>query len=175
MRIRTFLPAYVVCAALLPWIGGCANFDILSPTLLQDLGLSSEVSSTPGEAPAILLEVENQTQSVVEMRVTWRDGNGERQERTRTLGAGAKYAEAVVCPVEEVTLGDVGNLDAVGAIVRLGGGGANDAFIEVEPFGVLLQEDVNYSCGDSVNFAIVNSNATRSGFQIIAFIRRAAL
>jgi hypothetical protein len=71
-----------------------------------------------------------------------------------------------------MTLGDVGNLDATGAIVRLGGGTADDPYIEVEPFGVLLQEGINYDCGDVITFTILPSSATLSGYQSFAFIRR---
>ena len=71
-----------------------------------------------------------------------------------------------------MTLGDVSNLDAAGAIARLGGGGSADPFVEIEAFGVLLQQGINYDCGDSVTFTILPSSATLSGYQVFAFIRR---
>ena len=45
--------------------------------------------------------------------------------------------------------------------------------IEVEPFGVLLRNGANYDCGDGVTFAVTNSGATLSGYQVFAFIERA--
>ncbi|GAF86848.1 unnamed protein product, partial [marine sediment metagenome] len=45
-------------------------------------------------------------------------------------------------------------------------------YIEVEPFGVLLQEGINYDCGDVITFTILPSSATLSGYQSFAFIRR---
>ena len=108
----------------------------------------------------------------MEFRLTWRDGDGQIHERTGILGVGDKYSEALICPIEEMTLGDVGNLNAIGAIVRLWSGTAFDAFIEVEPFGVLLQEEINYDCGDVITFTVLPSSVTLSGYQSFAFIRR---
>lgn len=163
----------VVLLAGLPFWAGCAFAEgFLNPAFLQTLGLGVTVADLPGEAPALVLEVQNDTDRVVEFRLTWRDGEGEIQERTRSLGVGAKYSEALICPIEEMTLGDVSNLSAVGAIARLGAGQATDPFVEIEPFGVLLQEGINYDCGDSVTFTILPSSATLSGYQVFAFIRR---
>jgi hypothetical protein len=166
----------VIGAALLvgsSLAGGCvAAGDFLNPAFLSVLGLGAQVANLPGEAPAILLEVENDTDRVVEFRVTWRDGESEIHERTGALGLGDKFAEVLICPIEEMTLGDVSNLDAVGAIARLGGGGSEDPYVEIEAFGVLLQQDINYDCGDSVTFTILPSSATLSGYQVFAFIRR---
>jgi hypothetical protein len=166
----------VIGAALLVGLslaGGCvAASDFLTPTFLSVLGLEAQVASLPGEAPAILLEVENDTDRVVEFRVTWRDGESEIHERTRTLAVGDKFAEVLICPIEEMTLGDVSNLDSVGAIARLGDGGSEDPYVEIEAFGVLLQQGINYDCGDSVTFTILRSSATLSGYQVYAFIRR---
>ena len=163
----------VMLLAGLPFISSCVNAEeLLNPAFLQVLGVGERASNLPGEAPAIVLEVENGTERVVEFRLTWRDVESRIQERTWTLGVGEKYSEALVCPVEEMTLGDVSNLDAVGAIVRLGSGTANDPYIEVEPFGVLLQEGINYDCGDSVTFVVWPSQATLSGYRIFAQIRR---
>lgn len=157
----------------LPFLSSCLTAgDLFNPAFLQALGGGERVANLPGEAPAIVLEVENGTQRVIEFRLTWRDVESRIQERTRSLGLDEKFSEALICPVEETTLGDVSDLDATGAIVRLGTGTADDPFIEVEPFGVLLQEGINYDCGDSVTFTVLPSSATLSGYQIFAFIRR---
>jgi hypothetical protein len=63
-------------------------------------------------------------------------------------------------------------LSAAGAVVRLGTGSAEDPIVEVEAFGTLLRDEVNYVCGDEVTFAVGLSSATASGYQVIAFIRR---
>jgi hypothetical protein len=171
-RRRTIALAGALLAGILA-AGGCADIqNLFNPAFLQAVGAGEAAATFPGEAPAIVIEVDNGTQRVIEFRVTWRDIDGEIQERTEALGLGAKYAEALICPIEEMTLGDVGNLDATGAIVRLGGGTADDPYIEVEPFGVLLQEGINYDCGDVITFTILPSSATLSGYQSFAFIRR---
>ena len=160
----------IVAAASVP---GCGNIQAyFNPTFLSTLGMGESVANQPGEAPAIILEIENETNRVIEARLTWRDGEGEIQERTRSLGAGDKYAEAIICPIEELTLGDVGAMSETGVIIRMGFGGPNDAYLEVEPFGVLLQQGVNYDCGDTVTFKVMPSSATLSGYQTFAFIRR---
>jgi hypothetical protein len=96
-------------------------------------------------------------------------------QRTDDLAPGAKSGATFICPVEEITLGDVSDLTAIGAVVRIGSGGGSDPVIEVDPFGVLLREGANYDCGDRVTFRVVESDVSLSGFQIIAFIERSGL
>ncbi len=169
MRMGLVLAATLVSATV-----GCVGLtDLLNPTFLAALSPGGGVADAPGEAPLVVLEVENGTSHVVEYRLTWRDSEGDISERTGTLAAGGKYAEAVICPVQEMTLGDVSNLNATSAVVRLGDGSVLAPFVEVEPFGVLLQDGINYNCGDVVTFRVLPSQATASGYQIFAFIRRA--
>ena len=150
---------------------GCFNpASLLNPDFLSTIGLGAKVAITPGENPAVVIEVQNQTARVVDTRLTVRDSAGNVSERQYTLGVGQKRAEAWVCPVEAMTLGDVSDLSSTGAIVRLGNGNPDDPFVVVEPFGVLLQNEINYTCGQKVNFSVVNSGATQSGYQIFAFV-----
>lgn len=153
---------------------GCtsAATALFNPDFLALAGVGSRVASLPGDAPALLIGIENRTAEFVEIRVTWRDGNGAITSRNKVLGSGQKLVEAVICPVDELTAGDVGNLTSIGARVLFGNGTADDPFIEVEPFGVLLQDGANYDCGDAVTFAVVPSANTRSGYQLFAFIER---
>ncbi len=172
-RVRHQAAVALAAALAAASTGGCPVVgSLLNPELTSALGLSSRASELPGEAPAVVFEVDNQTGRPIEFTLSWRDADEQIQQRRRILPDGEKFAEAVVCPVSEVTLGDVSNPEAVGAIVRLGDGTPNDPFIEVEPFGVLLQDGINYDCGDVVTFAVRPSGATDSGFQIFAFIRR---
>lgn len=170
---------FVAGLATVSALVGCTGFgNVFNDEFLTQIGLGERVPTLPEEAPAITIEIENQTNRVIEYRISWRAGDADSLEffeRTGTLAEGDKLAEAVICPVSEMTIGDVSNLDAAGAIVRLGGGGPDDAFIEVEPFGVLLQNQVNYNCGDAVTFAIVPSAATSSGYQLFAFVRRSGV
>lgn len=176
-RSTRFRKASIAIAGYLAALsmGGCTSGNLLNPSFLAALGGGQQAASLPGEAPVLVLEVENSTTSVIEFLLTWRDGEGEVSQRSRTLLAGEKFAEAVICPVEEVTLGDISNLDATGAIVRLGNGNPEDPFVEVEAFGVLLQEFVNFNCGDSVTFEIRPSSATLSEFRIFAFFQSSGL
>lgn len=164
------------CAALLS-LAGCG--EILNPQVVSTaLGTGGPAVSLPGDAPALRVGVENRTARTVQMLVSWRDADDQVQQSLFTLQAGASNSQAVVCSVPELTLGDVGNLESIGAVVVLGSGTVGgdgtpiDPVIDVEPFGVLLREGANYNCGDYVNFAVVRSSATRSGYQVIAFIQR---
>jgi hypothetical protein len=140
---------------------------------LTALSMGSRAASMPGDAPAVLVEVENRTSRRVEAQLSWRTEDGEVHFEVFGLAAADKSTEVLICPVDEITLGDVGDLTQPGAFVRLGNGGSNDPFIEVEPFGVLLKDTANYNCGDSVTFTVQASSKTLSGYQIFAYIRRA--
>ncbi len=178
MQLRTRAGLALSGTLVLAWLaGGCIPpSELFNPDFTQALlGGGASVAAAPGEAPLMVMEVENATRHVIEYRLTWRDMDGMIQERTGVLGVGDKYAEAVVCPVQEMTLGDVSNLSATSAIVRLGEGGATDPYIEVDAFGVLLQEGINYNCGDVVTFRVMQSEAALSGYQVFAFVRRAGV
>ncbi|MBI5863741.1 MAG: hypothetical protein HZB38_04390 [Planctomycetes bacterium] len=155
-------------------LGGCITpTEFFNQEFLAQVGLSAGAANLPGEAPAVIVEVENRAGRVVEAQVTWRGPDGLVEERILVIPVDAKVSEAVICPVDEMTLGDVSNPNATGAYVRLGNGGAADPFIAVEAFGVILKEGVNYACGDSVTFTVMPSSQTLSGYQAFAFIRRA--
>jgi hypothetical protein len=104
---------------------------------------------------------------------------------TVMLQAQQHNAQLLVCPVTEITLGDVTNLSQSGAWVVLqdvqaaaldqAGAPVNVPFVDVEPFGVLLRETVNYECGDELQFLVQPSGATRSGFGTEVLIRRSGV
>jgi hypothetical protein len=170
--MRTIAGVSVVLVGAL--MGGCPDFSaLLNPQFQYDVGASKPVANLPGEAPALLVAVENRTNRTVEMVVSYRDIDQAVHSFTEVLDPGQKSAQALACPVPEITLGDVANLDQVGARVRLGTGLPTDPFIEVEPFGVLLVNEANYNCGDEVRFVVQASGATSSGYQTIAYIQRA--
>lgn len=169
-RQRFWLAALCVGAAI--FAAGCVELGILNPQFAAALGLSPGAATLPGEAPAVLAVVENRTNRVVEMVLSSRREDEEVRFDFFTLPPDSSRALALVCPVEELTLGDVTDLDRIGALVRLGNGAAADPFIEVEPFGILLKDGQNFNCGDSVTFAVAPSGATPSGYQIFAFIDR---
>lgn len=172
----------VLLAGLLP---GCAALtDIISPDLLTTLTGGQFVNSLPDEAPGLLVSVENRTARWAEITVSYRDADGGVETYTTSLNPGNKSGQMLVCPVEEITLGSVTNLDTVGAVVALvqdttgfevdetTGRFIGLPLIDVEPFGVLLREGVNYDCGDSILFVVRPSTATPSGYETIAFFRR---
>jgi hypothetical protein len=169
LKLRTWLLASL-CLSL----SGCGLVGgLLDPGLIDTLGLGSRAASLPGDAPAVLIAFENRTGRPATATISYRIGTDRVLTSTVNALPGDKLAEAFVCPVSEVTLGDVSNLTQSGVIIRLGNGTDADPFIEVEPFGVLLRENQNYSCGDSITFTVSPSSETRSGFRVFAFIQRA--
>lgn len=152
-------------------MGGCPLLSVLNPDFVVSSGLSDGAASLPGEAPTLLVQLENRTGRPVDYLLTWRDGDGNPGERLRSVRAGETTAEALPCPISEITLGQVGDPSAIGALVVLGEGNAGDPFIAVEPFGRVLQEGINYNCGDSLTFSVRSSGETASGYQAFAFIR----
>lgn len=153
---------------------GCGSVSgFLNPEFLTSLGIGESVATLPGDAPAIVLGVENRTSRTIEAVVSYRVGVDAVSTFVAVVEPGETTARAVTCPVDAITLGDVNDLSTVGALVRLGNGTPQDPVIEVEPFGVLLRNGANYDCGDGVTFAITNSGATLSGYQVFAFIQRA--
>lgn len=163
---------WIALAAGLASAGCGFSSQLFNAEFLNTIGFGGQAASLPGEAAAAIVGVENGVANVIEFRLTWRDANGRVQERIQTLEPGVKFAEAVICPMEEVTLGDVADLTSTGAVVRLGGQTSADPVIEVEPFGFLLQEGINYDCGDSVVFRVMTSGETASGYRIFAYLQR---
>lgn len=172
-HLRSFrLPAAVAGAALLASSFGCSiTSEFFNPEFLSTLGAGSTVAVFPGNAPAIRLEVENRTRNVIEANLAFRDANDEVRVRPIVVDVGDTYAEAIICPMSEVTLGTLNQATSVGAYIRLGGGTQADPLIQVDPFGTTLLADVNYSCGDIVTFTVQPSSAASSGYQIFAYIR----
>lgn len=158
---------------------GCSSpLDFLNPTLLSALGAGQRVASLPGDAPGLLVAVRNGTDRWVDMVVSYRDIDDNVVNYTTVVKSGDKTAQMLICPVKELTLGDVANLGTPGVKVYLVSGAtgaaglANAPFLEVDPFGTLLRVGVNYDCGDEVLFTVEPSGAARSGYQTRAEIRR---
>ncbi len=155
---------------------GC-SFDplsILNPDFLTTI-LSSTTggsSGLPGDAPGVVISVENLTARWARVVVSYRDADENARSFTATVGPGDKTAQMIVCPVREVTLGSVADLESPGAVVFLADSISADTdldtlpFIEVDPFGVLLREGINYSCGDGLAFDIRETpGQTSSGYR----------
>ncbi len=166
-------------------LGGCSTpLNLLNPDFAAAIGLGEQVASLPGDAPGLLVTVQNRTSRWVGMTVSFRDGNNNVDQFTETLAPMDNSGQMLPCPITEITLGDVANLQQSGAVVYLADlstttnnqGTAvtaeNAPFVAVEPFGTLLREGVNYDCGDKLIFVVEPSGATLSGFQTLVYIRR---
>ena len=154
---------------------GCAGdiTNLFNDEFLNQLGVTQRAATLPGAAPAIVVHVENRTNRTIDAVVSMRLGGDDVDSFLTNVPPGGSTGRVVLCPVTEITLGDIADLGRVGAVVRLGDGTPDDPTIEVEPFGVLFKDGANYDCGDSITFAVVQSSNTASGYQTIAFVQRA--
>ncbi|MBK9128612.1 MAG: hypothetical protein IPM13_12565 [Phycisphaerales bacterium] len=164
------------------WAGlaGCGEAGgILNPSFVAVLSGSDQAASVPGNAPGIVIYVHNQTDRWATMTISYRDQDGSVQQYTTTLNPGDKSGQLRLCPIEEITLGSVADLREVGVRVGASTGArpadlASAAVIEVEPFGVLLRDQVNYLCGDSLTFVVRPSTSrpsSASGFETLVYFR----
>jgi hypothetical protein len=159
---------------------GCGSSltNLFDDDFLRALGIGEQVATLPGDAPGLLVTLENVTEQWVSMVVAYRDSDDQAQIYTSTIAPATQTAQMLVCPISEITIGDVSGLDQSGVRVYLadltGVADPNSIpYIEVEPFGSLLQEGINYDCGDGLTFTVQRSLQTRSGYQLYAYIRRA--
>ena len=179
MCCRKRLLACLAGAGLAVALAGCGGAldvtNLFNPQLLSSLGLNGTVATLPGQAPGLLVTVDNRTSLWAGLTVAYLDPNGNSQTYTTTLAPGDTSGRMLVCPVQQITLGDLSNLQQSGAVVYLGSGGnlTSAPTIDVEAYGTALRAGVNYDCGDEIIFAVVPSSATQSGYQTYAFFRRA--
>ncbi len=180
MKARGVLAVVAVSLALGGPGAGCISpAEFVNPELVSALVGGQSVAVLPGTAPGLLVWVENRTNRQAEVVISYRDANDSVKSYTTAVSAGDKSGQMLICPVKEITLGSVSDLTQPGAHVALSENidvsvpAAAIPYIDVEAFGVLLREGVNYDCGDSLLFVVQPSGMTRSGYETIAFFRRA--
>ena len=138
------------------------------------------MSSLPEEAPGILVEVQNQTDLWIRVVVSYRGSSSTTENYTAFVAPRRKSGQMLSCPISEITLGDVQNLEATGARVFLADNVTDSStldsfpYIEVDAFGVLLQDEVDYECGDGILFTVQASSLAASGYQTFAYVRPSA-
>lgn len=164
--------AAIAVVGLLP---ACdSGLGLLNPDFVELLRPGSSAKGIPGDNPAILVYVQNLTDRWAVMTVSYRTGDDAVVQYSTSLNPGDKSGQVIVCPVTEITLGSVSDLSEVGVRVGARRGPLTadplqEPFIEVEPFGILLVEDVNFGCGDSLTFVVQPSDSSSSGFGTIAY------
>lgn len=162
-------------------MSGCGNLTgIFNPDFLGSLTGGATVSTVPDDAPGIVVWIDNRTSRYARAVVSYRDIDNNVRNFNVILAPGDQTGRMLVCPVTEITLGDVADLKAPGAIIYLTDDLADNQdfadvpFVEVDPFGVLLREEVNYDCGDGLTFSVRETpGETRSGYRTRAEIQRA--
>ena len=184
MLARRGLTATIGCLAAVTLMAGCTGqlMNLLNPDMLSALGVGTRVSSLPTEAPGILVEVENQTDLWVRVVVSYRGSSSTPENYTAFVAPRSKSGQMLSCPISEITLGDVQNLETPGARVFLADNVTDSStldsfpYIEVDAFGVLLQDDGadNFDCGDGILFTVQTSSLAASGYQTFAYVRPSA-
>ncbi len=177
MRIpRRYRVALICLGAAL--IGCQTGLGLLDPEFVELLRPGDSARSIPGDNPGLLVYVENRTDRAALMTVSYRTSEDAVETYTTSLNPGDKSGQVLVCPITEITLGSVADLSEVGVrVVATPGviGAGVDITqlpgIEVEPFGILLTSDRNFSCGDSLTFVVQPSSTSRSRFGTIVYRR----
>jgi hypothetical protein len=153
---------------------------MLNPDVFSTLGLETQAATLPGvETPGLLVSVENRTGRWATMTVSYRTSGDQTETFSTSLAPHDKSAQMLICPIVEITVGDVSNLKQSGARIFLidtvtdPNDLATAPFIDVDAFGQPLREGVNYDCGDGVTFTVQASSSAQSGYQVFAYIRRA--
>jgi hypothetical protein len=158
--LRTLLA--LTFGAVLTWGGvglGC------NPSFVQSLGGAAALPTAPGQAPYILLRLTNaisvppsasasQPATVptgVGYQLTWRYAGG--QTGAWNIGSpGLSPSEdigmLVDCNMTIITLGNINDVTADGAWLIYG----NNTTQPLEPFGKILQNGVDFRCGDTLTF-----------------------
>lgn len=164
-------------AIVLPLGIGCTNFQVanlLNPNFLAEVTDTTSPASLPGQARSILVTFESRLNNPTQFTISYRTLNNEIPAPfSGSITPNSQLATAIACPILEITCGDITDLSAGGVFVGLAGQTDNDPFIAVEPFGILLREGVNYECGDGVTFVVLESQATASGYRVLAFVEEA--
>lgn len=174
-RSATRIVRLAAIASVSALLGCQSGLGLLNPEFAELLRPGSSAKGIPGDDPAILVYVQNLTDRWALMTISYRTSADEVVQYTTSLNPGDKSGRVIVCPVTEITLGSVSDLSEVGVRVGARRGPLSTAdplqepFIEVEPFGILLVEDVNYSCGDALTFVVQPSDSSSSGFGTVAY------
>ncbi len=173
LRILTALFLGVIMA----WGGvgfGC------NPNLTQSLGGTANLPTAPGETPYVLLRMTNAITGPtigglptgapvgVNYLITWRYAGGT-TDMWGTSGGGLAATEdlgvLIPCNVTVITMGDVDDLTADGAWLAYHG--ALDFVQEaLQPFGKLLQNGVDFRCGDVLTFVTYNDSSNARGYSV---------
>jgi hypothetical protein len=160
--------------AALTWGGaglGC------NPNLVQSLGGESNVPTAPGQNPYILVRLVNAVSvpasvsgtipipSGVGYLATWRYAGGQRDVwgiGGGGLAATEDYGRLVDCNMTVITLGDIDDLTVAGAWLIYGG----NVTQPLKPFGKLLQNGVDFRCGDVLTFVTYYDPSSSRNFAV---------
>ncbi len=151
-------------------------------TFLSSTGMSSYVPSTPGANPYIILRFTNSIlgpdQSPDELNqpgeacfwATWRYAGGGLDsiggKGTNDMGAGMDYGVVLPCDLTVMTVGNVDDLTQPGAWITYNPGGESNVLQALPPMGRVLQNGVDFRCGDVITFMLEPNNAIPARFDI---------
>jgi len=145
-------------------VGGCNLVSqSLNPQFMEVLG-TPFAPIAPGTAPFVLIRNINMTDQRVLFNFEWIPaGTLASANFGFNVSAGLDGGVLVTCPVSQMTLGDLDNPTATGALVIFD----DNTRQEIPPLGRILREGIDYFCGDVVIFAAVRDTSTVGGYSTI--------
>ena len=158
------VPALGVVLAWSTFAGvGCSG------EFLDNLGLNSQVPTTPGQNPYIVLRwtnsVEGPDQSGDEpndpagvlFSSTWYYAGGSKDQFSwggAGLAEGEDFGILLPCTVTTLTVGDVDDTTSTGAWLSFASTDSSYVVTPLPPFGKNLSNGVDFRCGDVITFMI---------------------
>lgn len=154
---------------------GCLSAaEFLNPEFVSSLG-AARVATLPGQVPGLLVKVENRTSHWIEITLSYRDSDDTVQDFTTALAPHGMTGQMLICPVSAITVGSLSNREVSGARVALtdeaAGIGDGVPFVDVDPFGRVLEEGINYDCGDELLFVVEPAAEMSSGYRSLVYHR----
>ncbi len=155
----------IAVLAVLGTVLGCNNMgtDSLNPQFMEVLG-TPYAPVAPGTAPFVVIRVLNMTDHQVIFYISIEPANGEPiQPITANVNSGFDGGMALSCPIPRITLGDVTNRDATGALIVFD----ENTRQEIPALSKILRDGIDYFCGDLIVFAAIKDNSTVGGYSLI--------
>jgi hypothetical protein len=155
------LLATVTCMTLVA-LGGCFN-----PAFVNQLSGGSVVPIAPGDTPFIHVLVINATLShTLNFQFGWTpDFQGYNTSFVFGIAPRQQQGFLLGCPIDQIGLGNPGDLNAPAIIISPEGGGN----INVPPgaFPLVLVRNRDFVCGDTVVFTVIDDQTSGYGIAVL--------
>lgn len=154
----------IAVLAVLATVLGCTNIvsSSLNPQFLEVLG-TPYAPVAPGTAPFVVARVLNMTDHRVLFFVSFEPTSQEPGTFTFNVDADTDSGLVFSCPTHRLTLGDITNRDATGALIIFD----DNTRQEIPALRKILRNGIDYFCGDLIVFAAIKDSSTVGGYSLI--------